>query len=54
MKEPPVINIQNRESLSKGERKRLRKEGLLPANINAKGCISVSFTIRQYDLLKAL
>lgn len=54
MKESPVINIQKRERLSKGERKRMRKEGLLPANINAKGGISVSITIRQDELLKAL
>ncbi len=48
------IKIQHREPMSKGGIKSLRKEGLLPASISARGEDSLSFSIKKDELMKSL
>jgi large subunit ribosomal protein L25 len=48
------IKIVPREPMSKGGIKNLRREGFLPASISARGEESVSFSIKQDELMKSL
>ncbi len=48
------IKIERREPMSKGGIKSLRREGLLPASLSARGEDSLSFSIRRDELMQSL
>lgn len=54
MSETGIIKIQQRGAQSTGELNRLRKEGVIPANICQKGAESVSVSVGIDELKKAI
>lgn len=48
------IKIERREPMSKGGIKALRRQGLLPASLSAKGEEPLAFTIRRDELMQSI
>lgn len=54
MKTTESIGVIGRDAMTKGEVKRLRKDGMVPASISIRGQDAVSISVRKDELLKIL